>query len=149
MYDDSTGAAQKAIKASKQLMATSSAISILTGMPTDNVEESCLAQFASDIKHDLLMPGISNLSNTVALVRFFELSVQISLLSEPVFTAVSKEPLEFVLANFFELDALTQIAIMDFMVNFDRMPWTGAIIAPFLQKVFANFKDDHDMYGLV
>lgn len=37
---------------------------------------------------------------------------------------------------------LTQISIMDFMVHFDKMPWTGAIMAPFLQHLFSSFKDD-------
>ena len=95
------------------------------------------------------MPGISNVQNTVALVRFFELCVQISLLSETVFTAVSREPLQAALTNFFQVDALTQIAMMDFMISFDKMPWTGTIIAPFLQSLFANFKDGQDVYGLV
>ena len=95
------------------------------------------------------MPGVKNLTNTVALVRFSELCIYVSLQSEAVFTAVSKEPLEYVLYNFFELDALTQMAIMDFMIEFDKMPWTGSIIAPFLQNLFANFKNDQDVYGLV
>jgi hypothetical protein len=43
----------------------------------------------------------------VILVRFFELSVQLSLLSEHVYTAVSEQPLKFVLEHFFDLDALT------------------------------------------
>ena len=38
---------------------------------------------------------------------------------------------------------------MDFMIAFDKMPWTGIIIGPFLQDLFANFKDGQDVYGLV
>jgi hypothetical protein len=39
--------------------------------------------------------------------------------------------------------------MMDFMIAFDKMPWTGTIIGPFLQSLFANFKDGQDVYGLV
>jgi hypothetical protein len=33
------------------------------------------------------------------------------------------------------------MGIMDFFVGFDKMPWTGSVIAPFLQNLFANFKE--------
>jgi hypothetical protein len=81
LYGDSTGAAQKAAKCCKQFIATSSTVSIADGLATQKFEESGLAHLAAEIKSSLLMPGISNVQNTVALVRFFELSVQISLLS--------------------------------------------------------------------
>jgi hypothetical protein len=49
LYDDSTGAAQKAMKACKQLIATSAKISSLTSAETHDFKESCLNQFAGDI----------------------------------------------------------------------------------------------------
>ena len=63
------------MQACRQLTATASTTSLLNGARSDNFDDSVLALFAADIKRDLLMPGITNLSNTVALVRFFELSV--------------------------------------------------------------------------
>jgi hypothetical protein len=75
MYDDSTGAAQKAAKCCKQFIATASTFSIIDGTETPNFEASLLTQFAPEIRSSLLMPGISNIQNTVAMVRFFELSV--------------------------------------------------------------------------
>lgn len=81
LYDESTGAAQKAIKACKQLIATAATTSTLNGAKTTNFQECCLNQFADDIRTNFLMPGISDLKNTIVMVRFFELSVQLSLLS--------------------------------------------------------------------
>jgi hypothetical protein len=38
---------------------------------------------------------------------------------------------------------------MDFFVEFEKMPWTGKLTAPFLAKLFENFRGEQDMYGLV
>ena len=54
-----------------------------------------------------------------------------------------------VLQNFFDTDALTQMALMDFFVQFNEMPWTAELTAPFLARIFQNFRDDQDVYCLV
>ena len=55
-----------------------------------------------------------------------------------------------VLTNFFEMDALTQMALMDFfVVEFNKMPWTGSLTGPFLARLFQNFRGEADVYGLV
>lgn len=38
---------------------------------------------------------------------------------------------------------------MDFFVQFNEMPWTAELTAPFLARLFQNFRDDQDVYGLV
>jgi hypothetical protein len=146
---DSTGTSQKAIKMARHIVAVAARTNKQDGSETSTYLQSCLAVFAESLKTGLLMPGVSDLNNTVALVRFFELTIQISLLSEDVYTAVSKDALIVVLENFFSLDALTQISIMDFIVNIDKMPWAGDVFAPFLGKLFAQFKNEQDVYGLV
>ena len=97
----------------------------------------------------LLNKGTSNVQNTIALVRYFELSISIALISEDAFEVISKQAINQVLDNFFSFDALTQMALMDFFVQFDQMPWTGNLTAPFLAKLFSNFRNDQDVYGLV
>ena len=73
----------------------------------------------------------------------------IALVSEQAFEIVAKESINQVLENFFSFDALTRMTLMDFFVQFDQMPWTGNLTGPFLAKLFSNFRDDKDVYGLV
>ena len=48
------------------------------------------------------------------------------------------------------MDALTQMALMDFfVVEFNKMPWTGSLTGPFLARLFQNFRGEADVYGLV
>ena len=90
----------------------------------------------------LLNKGTSNMKNTIALVRYFELSVIIALVSEQAFEVIAKDAINQVLENFFTFDSLTQMTLMDFFIQFDQMPWTGNLTGPFLAKLFSNFRDD-------
>ena len=47
------------------------------------------------------------------------------------------------------MDALTQLTLMDFFTQFEKMPWTGQLTGPFLARLFQNFRGEQDMYGLV
>jgi len=67
----------------------------------------------------LLNKGTSDMQNTIAVVRYFELSISIALISEAAFEVISKQAINQVLENFFTFDALTQMALMDFFVRFD------------------------------
>ena len=67
----------------------------------------------------LLNKGTVNVQNTIALVRYFELAVKIALISEESFEMIAKEAINQVLENFFNFDALTQMALMDFFTQFD------------------------------
>jgi len=35
------------------------------------------------------------------------------------------------------------------MIHFDKMPWTAEVMGPFLRNLFAAFKNDQDVFGLV
>ena len=41
------------------------------------------------------------------------------------------------------------MVVMDFFVEFEKMPWTGSLTGPFLGKLFQSFRDDQDVYGIV
>jgi hypothetical protein len=80
------------MKACRQIISSAAAIKV-TQDETLTFTSSCLYQFADDVRDGLLMPGVSNLHDTVAMVRFFELCVQLSQHSEDVYIAVSKKPM--------------------------------------------------------
>ena len=70
------------------------------------------------------------------LVRYYELALMIATISEPAFQLIARAAINQVLENFFDMDALTQMALMDFFSQFDSMPWTGQMIAPFMARLF-------------
>ena len=83
------------------------------------------------------------------MVRYYELALQVATISERAFNSMASAAINQVLQAFFEMDALTQMALMDFFVEFDKMPWTGGLTGPFLARLFQNFRGDQDVYGLV
>ena len=83
------------------------------------------------------------------MVRYFELSVMIGKISAEAFEHIAKQAINQVLESFFNLDALTQLALMDFLTQFDSMQWAGGIVGPFLADLFKNLRDGKDVYGLV
>ena len=89
------------------------------------------------------------MQNTVAIVRYFELSVMIAKISALAFEKIAKNAINQVLQNFFDFDILTQLALMDFFTQFDAIPWAGNIVGPFLAQLFKNLRDGRDSYGLV
>ena len=48
------------------------------------------------------------------MIRYYDLALQIAKISEQAYTLLAKEAIKAVLRTFFECDALTQMAIMDF-----------------------------------
>jgi len=48
------------------------------------------------------------------MVRYYELALQIATISEQAFNEIASAAINQVLQNFFEMDALTQMALMDF-----------------------------------
>lgn len=63
--------------------------------------------------------------NMTILVRYYELALMIASISEGAYTKMARASINQVLENFFDFDALTQMALMDFFTEFDKMPWTG------------------------
>jgi len=63
-------------------------------------------------------------------------------ISESAFTLMASTAINQVLQTFFEKDALTQMALMDFFIQFKQMPWTANLTAPFLARLFQNFRND-------
>ena len=89
----------------------------------------------------LLLQGVSSADSTVS-VRYYELSLMVATISEQSFILMASGAINQVLHSFFEKDALTQLALMDFFVEFEKMPWTGKLTAPFLAKLFENFRGE-------
>lgn len=92
------------------------------------------AQYVSQIS-EILLTGVNNEDKTKS-VRYYELALGIAAISEQAFTLISSGAINQVLENFFAMDALTQLVIMDFFVEFEKMPWTGKMTGPFLAKLF-------------
>jgi len=49
-------------------------------------------------------------------VRYYELAIMIASISESAFSAMSAAAINQVLQTFFDKDALTQMALMDFFI---------------------------------
>ena len=78
----------------------------------------------------------SHVHQTIILVRFFELAVRLSCLSEQIFTQITYQPIQTAFNTYFGLDILTQMALLDFLPLFTKLPWTAQLVAPFLQQLF-------------
>ena len=99
-----------------------------------------LAPFKQQLQQ-VLIAGVtsqlpSSVHRTIILVRFFELAVRMSCLSEPIFTQITYQPIQATFDMYFELDVLTQMSLLDYMPLFTKLPWTAQLVAPFLQKLF-------------
>jgi hypothetical protein len=70
------------------------------------------------------------------MLRFFELGCYLSAISEEIFLSITHDSLKFVFSNYFEFDVLTQLALLDFMPLFTKLPWTTQLIAPFMKAIF-------------
>lgn len=107
---------------------------------TQGVWDATSGQYVHQIS-ELLLAGVKSEDKTKS-VRYYELALGIATISEQAFTLISSEAINQVLDNFFAMDALTQMVIMDFFVEFEKMPWTGKLTGPFLEKLFLSFRDD-------
>ena len=83
----------------------------------------------------MILQGVSQ-ANMTNMVRYYELALQVATISERAFNSMASAAINQVLQAFFEMDALTQMALMDFFVEFDKMPWTGSLTGPFLARLF-------------
>lgn len=58
-----------------------------------------------------------------------------------MFVTVTQACIKHVFSNYFELDMLTQMAMLDFMPLFTKLAWTADVVAPFLKGVFEMQSD--------
>ena len=87
--------------------------------------------------------------DTIIKVRYFELSINLALISEKL-TKVAEDSIKAVFEMFFDLDSLTQMSIMDFVSIIGTKPWTKNLItqSKFLNKMFDYYKQN-DSYEIV
>lgn len=98
----------------------------------------------------MISQGLNNL-NSVVSIRYFELAVQIALISEPLSEAV-KNCIDIVLQKFFQQDILTQISVMDLVRLLGKKMWTSLLLVNnnFIGNLFKTFRGEgQDNYGIV
>lgn len=87
------------------------------------------------------MAGLSSkvsttVHETITMLRYFELACHLSSISEAIFVQITQAPIQHVFTHYFQLDMLTQMAMLDFMPLFTKLAWTAQVVAPFLKAVF-------------
>ncbi|CDW80652.1 UNKNOWN [Stylonychia lemnae] len=102
-----------------------------------------------DQLQELLIKGIMS-ENTVVMVRYFELACNLAQIS-PELSQLTEPVIEQVFEQFFNLDMLTQMAVMDFVAILGQNQQTSMILAKkqFLPKLFEKFRYGEDHYGFI
>lgn len=85
-----------------------------------------------------------NAGNKVVYVRLFELAVNVAISSAVLCEGLAKEPIGQVFADFDQLDMLTQVTIMDFVVVLMESPHGVALMneSGFIKKLFEKHAGD-------